>query len=110
MKYSNHSNWKKKGPIIFLFFIGGIIALTTVVMWLWNTILPEVINVTTITFWQAFGILILSKILFGGFKFGSHHRKKHHRFKEKFMNMSDEQKVAFKEEWRSRCRSYYQEE
>jgi hypothetical protein len=39
-------------------------------MSLWNCLLPEILGVKSITFWQAMGILILSKILFGGFHFG----------------------------------------
>jgi hypothetical protein len=37
------------------------------VMTLWNWLAPEVFGFHTVTFWQALGILILSKILFGGF-------------------------------------------
>jgi len=34
---------------------------------LWNGILVEVLGVKVITYWQALGILVLAKILFGGF-------------------------------------------
>lgn len=34
--------------------------------WLWNLVLPDVIGVKVINYWQSFGILVLSKILFGG--------------------------------------------
>ena len=44
--------------------------LSFVVMELWNHLLPEVVGARTITFWQALGLLILSKILFGGFRRG----------------------------------------
>eukprot|EP01031_Cornospumella_fuschlensis_P021719 gene21719-26617_t len=43
-------------------------------MMLWNNLLPEILGVRSITFWQAMGIFILSKILFGfgkGGKMGS---------------------------------------
>ncbi len=33
---------------------------------LWNWIMPPVFGLTVITYWQAFGIIILSKILFSG--------------------------------------------
>ena len=50
--------------------IGLVIAtlLSFIVMQLWNHLLPEIAGVRTITFWQALGLLILSKILFGGFR------------------------------------------
>jgi hypothetical protein len=38
-----------------------------VVMWLWNWLMPTLFGLRAITFWQAFGLLILSKILLSGF-------------------------------------------
>ena len=40
---------------------------TFAVYHLWNGILVDVLAVKAITFWQALGILVLGKILFGGF-------------------------------------------
>ena len=37
------------------------------VMWLWNNALVPVLHVSTVTFWQGLGILVLAKILFGSF-------------------------------------------
>lgn len=37
-----------------------------VVMWLWNWLLPDLFGITTIGYWQAFGLVILARILFGG--------------------------------------------
>ena len=34
--------------------------------WLWNITMPEVFGIREVTFWQAFRILILASILFGG--------------------------------------------
>ena len=36
-----------------------------VTMWLWNWLMPEIFNLPAIGFWQAVGILALSRILFG---------------------------------------------
>jgi hypothetical protein len=38
-----------------------------VVMWLWNWLMPAVFGLHVISYWQALGLLILSKILFSGF-------------------------------------------
>lgn len=38
-----------------------------VVMQLWNWLLPTLFGWPQVTFWQALGILALSRILFGGF-------------------------------------------
>jgi hypothetical protein len=39
-----------------------------VVVWLWNWLMPELFGLTTITFWQAVVLIILARIIFGGFK------------------------------------------
>jgi 4-hydroxybenzoate polyprenyltransferase len=48
-----------------MLFIGG-----QVVMSLWNWLLPELFGLQRVTFWQALGLLVLSRILFGGFGMG----------------------------------------
>jgi len=58
---------------IAIFVIGWI------TMQLWNNVLAQVIHVTTITFWQGWGLLILSRLLFGGFGGGRHQRNHYMR-------------------------------
>lgn len=117
----------KKGKfLIAVLVIAGLFLLPYIVMLLWNGILPEVIGVKTITYWQAVGIFILCKLLFGGFKGGgNHHHKKHQMMKkhfknccnnndnkssmkealrDKFMNMSDEERENFRQKWKDRFR------
>lgn len=36
------------------------------VMWLWNTVLPDLLGVRAITYGQAIGLLVLCRLLFGG--------------------------------------------
>jgi len=44
-----------------------ILAIFTVIFrWLWNTTMPDVFGMKSLTFWQALKILILAGILFGG--------------------------------------------
>ena len=93
---------------IVMFTLIGAIAILVfggVVMLLWNNILAQVTNVHTITFVQALGILILSKILFGGFRGGWGGRR--HYWKQKMMskwnNMTPEEREKFKQEWQKRC-------
>lgn len=56
--------------IAMIFIAAGIIALIAlVVMLLWNWLIPSIfIGGPVITYWQALGLMILSKILFGGLK------------------------------------------
>ena len=69
--------WLKKGLLFLACFIAFALILGYVVMGLWNTILPAVLGVKTITYTQALGLLLLSKILFGGFHGGFRGRKDH---------------------------------
>ncbi len=84
-------------------------ALGYTVMLLWNNVLAVVVPVSLITFWQALGLLLLSKILFGGFKSGWNGPKSMHwknEMKEKWQGMSIEEREKLKQEWRNRCRSW----
>jgi hypothetical protein len=50
------------------FAIIGFVALFTFAVYaLWNGVLVDVVAVKAITYWQALGLLLLAKILFGGF-------------------------------------------
>jgi hypothetical protein len=50
----------------------GLLALCGwVVMLLWNWLMPEIFGLKTLGYWQAWGLLILSSILFKGLRFGS---------------------------------------
>ena len=61
------------GIVVFSAIGGGI------VMLLWNWLAPELFGLRTITFWQAFGLLALCRILFGGFGGGGGGRRCHSR-------------------------------
>lgn len=86
-------------PLAILVF-GGI------VMWLWNHALVPVLHVSTLTFWQALGILVLCKILFGSFGGGSGSGRYYQKEKMMWRNMTPEQKERFKEEWKDRSRRW----
>ncbi len=96
----------KKGVMFFLLFIVAVPLFGLLVMSLWNAILPAVIGVRSITFFQALGILLLSKILFGGFGGGRHNRRygreKWMEMQQKFSGMTPEEKEKFKAECKHR--------
>jgi len=64
---SNRAKWIFIAPlaiaglVLFAFLGGGL------VMLLWNWLLPPLFGGPVVTFWQALGLLALSRILFGGF-------------------------------------------
>lgn len=49
--------------------IGAVIVLmllSAILLWLWNTTIPDVFGLKPLTFWQAFKLLLIATILFGG--------------------------------------------
>lgn len=80
-------------------------------MYLWNAVLVPVLHVSAVTFWQALGILMLSKILFGGFRgrgrnCGGRGREWKLDMKEKWEQMTAEQREQMKNNWRNKCGSW----
>jgi len=78
---------------------------SAVVMGLWNAILPEVTGATTITFWQAAGILILAKILFGGWwggRCGGRRWRQHMVDHDRWHALAPGQREQMREEMRRR--------
>ncbi len=96
--------WVKRG---LKFAVIGAVAVTVfgfIVMSLWNWLAPAVFGLHTITLWQALGILILSKILFGGFRGrpgrGGPWRR---RMSERWQQMTPEEREKFRQGMFSRC-------
>lgn len=98
----------KAGKVLMIIAIAvaAIGAFGLLVMGLWNAILPAVLGVKAITFWQALGILVLSKILFGGFGRGGGWGRRmefKEKLKQKWAGMTPEEREKFKTEWKHRC-------
>src|SRR5690349_24952464 len=77
---------------------------------LWNWLVPVLFSGPVISIWQAFGLLILSKILLSGFggkgRHGgwSHYRGGHwkHNWKERYERMSPEERERLKERMKAK--------
>jgi len=84
---------------MFLFvFIGG-----EIVLHLWNWLLPPLFGWRQITFWQALGILVLCRILFGGLGSpGSGRSNFRRRVDERCKNMTPEERDRFRQRMRER--------
>ncbi|MEI6275528.1 MAG: hypothetical protein WCP08_06045 [Prolixibacteraceae bacterium] len=105
--------WIKRAIFIPIAIAAGVFIFGSVVMLLWNAIIPAVFGLKVITFWEALGILILSKILFGGFGGGHGHRRCHnhaHSHGGRFMHLSPEEREKMKAEWRGRCEPQVKQE
>jgi hypothetical protein len=108
MESTNQTHWRKGRFFFFPLLLLGLFAVSAVVMLLWNSILPAISTLKAITYWQAMGLFVLSRILFGGFRFGRHrrHARQHFArapFNHKFMEMTEEEKQQFKKQWKQRC-------
>lgn len=83
--------WRTPGGIITAVFFGIITAVVFAfvfgyfVMLLWNWLMPVLFHLGTINFWQAFGIALLSRLLFGSF--GGHHGGKRYHHKHHYHGM-----------------------
>ena len=64
--------WVAKGAAFLVFALAFVALVSFVVMSLWNALIPSLFHGPVLQFWQAVGLLILSRILFGGFR--GHHR------------------------------------
>jgi hypothetical protein len=58
-------------PAFLLLIIVVIFAVPAIFQWLWNITCPDVFRLPEITYWQAFRIVILAAILFGGAHFST---------------------------------------
>lgn len=110
--FNNQSSRRRiPKPLKFLFFLGMaalfIFVLGNVIVFLWNEILVDLTGFKAIQFWEAIGLFVLTRILFGGFRFGSRARawknKNKRHWRNKWMNMNEEERAEFKEKWRARC-------
>jgi hypothetical protein len=101
MKSTFNRNRKK-----FLFIPFGVAALLAVisyiVMLLWNNLLPNILNVNAITFWQAMGIFVLCKILFGFGRHGGGGSWGAQKMVERCKQMTPEERQQFKEEMKQK--------
>ena len=95
--------WILRGLKIAVFVVLGLLVFGYLVMSLWNWLMPALFGLHVITFWQALGLLVLSKILFGGFRgrgAGMHWRR---RMMERWEKMTPEEREKFREGMGGRC-------
>ncbi|MEI7613819.1 MAG: hypothetical protein WCK63_12995 [Betaproteobacteria bacterium] len=103
---SSGSHCKSKCFGIALMVVAGIALLTWVVMLLWNCLLPAVFpSVQTVNYWQALGLLVLSKILFGSFGGRCHGRFRDRQAHSLTPEERDQLKGRFMSRWSHCCGS-----
>ena len=89
---------------IALFAAVALTVVSFIVMGLWNVLMPSIFAVRAISFWQALGLLILSKILFGGFRpSGGPGSRWRGRMRERWEKMTPQEREKFKQGMRRGC-------
>ena len=90
--------WILRGVKMITFAALAVALFGYVVMALWNAVLPAVTGLHAITFVQALGLLVLSRILFGGLRGwgrrGGHWRA---RMQARWQQMTPEERERFRE-------------
>ena len=91
------------GVRIALFGIVAVGVAGVVTTGLWNALMPSIFNLPAISFWQALGLLILSRLLFG--RFGGPRRKGmgRGRFVWRQEHLTPEERERFRQAMGRRC-------
>jgi len=86
-----------------IFVILGLAVFGFVVMHLWNYLLPALFGFRMITFWQSVGLIVLARLLFGGFRPRSGGGPWRRHMMMRWEQMTPEEREKFREGLRSRC-------
>ena len=89
------ARWLYRGVGILAIATAAVAVFGFVVEGLWNGLMPSIFGWHTITFWQAVGLLLLSKILFGGGFRGRGGMPWRRRMGERWEKMSPEEREKF---------------
>jgi hypothetical protein len=74
------------------------------VMLLWNSLVPGLFHGPSLQFWQALGLLLLSRILFGSLRGrGWHGHWRRRMWRERWENMTPEERARLREHYQRRC-------
>lgn len=91
--------WKYGAKYLFWFLI-MIAILTSVVMLLWNWLVPELFGGKMINYWQALGLLILTRLLTGLGKPGAEHFRQ--KFRRGWHSLPEAEKERLRQKFKDR--------
>src|SRR5437763_7565452 len=97
-------NWIARGIGIAILAVFACAALGFIVMALWNWLMPALFGWRVITYWQALGLFLLSKLLFGGVRGGRGYGSRRGRhMRERWKQMTPEQREQFRKGMQGWC-------
>jgi len=94
-----------RGLAIAVAVVVFIAAFSWAVMLLWNYLVPPLFRGPVIGYWQAFALLVLSRILFGGLRgLRSHGHWRGRMWRERWESLSPEERARLRERVCGRAR------
>ena len=102
---SRRRKLKFVGTAAVVFGIVAAIIVGVVTRELWNWLMPAIFGLPAIGFWQALGLLLLGRLLFGGFGRGWRKRRFAHGWKD----LTPEERDRFRRAMDDRCRGNWGE-
>jgi hypothetical protein len=104
MHVKGRARWVVRAILIVPVVIAVLALVGWVVMLLWNALVPQLFHGPALGYWQAVGLLLLSRLLFGGLRgrggWRGHWR---HRWRERWEQMTPEERAQLREKIGSRC-------
>jgi hypothetical protein len=96
--------WSVKGVAVLAAVAAVLALLSLAVMLLWNSLVPELFRGPRLEYWQALGLLLLSRILFGGLRGrGWHGHWRQRMWRERWESMTPEERERLREHFQRRC-------
>jgi hypothetical protein len=94
-----------KGLAVVAAVAAVVAVLSFVVMLLWNWLVPELFRGPPLQYWQALGLLLLCRILFGGLRGrgGWHGHWRQRMWRERWESMTPEERARLREHFQGRC-------
>jgi len=99
------ARWVVKGIAFLGLAIAAMALLSLVVMSLWNWLVPSLFHGPAVQYWQAVGLLLLARILFGGLRArgGWHGHWRQRMWRERWANMTPEERERLRQRFQHRC-------
>lgn len=95
--------WIVKGMAFAGIALVCLAVLSWVVMLLWNALVPVLFGAPPLRFLQAAGLLVLSRILFGGLR-GRRGPWRHHGWRQRWESLTPEERERLREKYGRHCR------
>ncbi|MDJ0364511.1 hypothetical protein QMK33_05055 [Hymenobacter sp. H14-R3] len=104
----NRSFWLKKAAKFVFFAALFVVVAVFATMSLWNWLMPMIFHLPALNFWQTLGLVVLSRILTGGFGRGGQGGRSRwaawkRQTQERLEAFSPAEREKFRQQMRNRC-------